>query len=83
MRALIALLVVPFIGVTAYGHHSFAAMYDESQTVSVAGSATGFEYRSPHAWVHITAMDQSGQTRKISADGDLLKRDSDDRFRTW
>lgn len=51
-----------------YAHHSFAADYFEDQTVSVAGDVMRFEYRSPHAWVHIMAMDENGQMQTYSAE---------------
>jgi len=52
----------------AYGHHSFAASYLEDQSVSVAGELIEFEYRNPHAWVHVSAVDNSGTARKIGAE---------------
>jgi hypothetical protein len=54
--------------IPAYGHHSFAAYYFEDQSVSIEGELVEFEYRSPHAWVHITAQDADGQTRRVSAE---------------
>ena len=67
-RTLLILALIPLAGVTARGHHSFAASYDEAQIISVAGNLTEFEYRSPHAWVHIRAMDKAGQMRTVSAE---------------
>jgi Family of unknown function (DUF6152) len=55
-------------GVPASGHHSFAAYYSEDQTISVEGDLAVFEYRNPHAWVHIDARDNSGRVQKVSAE---------------
>jgi hypothetical protein len=54
--------------IPAYGHHSFAAYYFEDQSISVEGELVEFEYRSPHAWVHIMAQDGEGQIRRVSAE---------------
>jgi hypothetical protein len=55
-------------GVPLSAHHSFPAHYLEQQTVTVEGDLVEFEYRSPHAWVHVLARDQSGQLQKFSAE---------------
>jgi Family of unknown function (DUF6152) len=54
--------------VPVHGHHSFAAYYHEDQTVSFEGDLAEFEYRNPHAWVHIEARDSLGQLLKVSAE---------------
>jgi len=47
--------------VPASAHHSFA-MFDAEKTISMAGTVKEFEWTNPHAWMHITVMDQtSGQ----------------------
>ena len=61
--ALVAAIVVP-----AYAHHSFAADYFEDQTTSIEGELTQFDYKNPHAWVHVTAMDAGGQTHQFAAE---------------
>ena len=64
MLALAALVV----GIPAYAHHSFNNYYFESQSTSVEGEVVEFEYRSPHAWVHIMAKNETGQMQKYSAE---------------
>ena len=49
-------------------HHSFSAYYFEDQSVTIRGELVEFEYRSPHAWVHVNVADAGGQTRKYSAE---------------
>jgi hypothetical protein len=53
---------------TAAGHHSFAAHYFEEQSVTVEGTLVSFEYRSPHAWVHVSVADASGEAPQYSAE---------------
>ena len=65
------MLVVAFaaaLAVPAFAHHSFARYYFEKDTVSVAGEIVEFEYRSPHAWVHLMVRDENGQLQPYSAE---------------
>jgi hypothetical protein len=54
--------------ITAYSHHSFAAHYFEEQYVTLTGEIVEFEYKSPHAWVHILVRDEAGNTQRYSAE---------------
>jgi hypothetical protein len=49
-------------------HHSFPAHYLEEQSVTVEGDLVEFEYKSPHAWVHVMTRDPNGQPQKFSAE---------------
>ncbi len=69
MRTWFILPVLALLGApSASGHHSFAAFYFEDQTVSIEGELVEFEYRAPHAWVHLMAIDPQGQAQKYSAE---------------
>jgi hypothetical protein len=70
MATRIVLLVVGacLTAVPSTGHHSFAAYYHEEQSVSIEGDIVEFEYRNPHAWVHVLAVDKQGQGRRVSAE---------------
>ena len=48
----------------AAAHHSFAPHFDSSKPVRIAGVVTEFEQRNPHAYLHIAAVDENGQTRE-------------------
>ena len=61
--ALAVLVVAP-----VYAHHSFARYYFESEIITITGEVTQFDYRSPHAWVHLTAPNQNGQMQRFSAE---------------
>ena len=68
-RAWLTLLIgAAALGVPASAHHSFAAHYLEDQSVSIEGDLVQFEYRNPHAWVQVTAKDESGAIRQVSAE---------------
>jgi hypothetical protein len=51
-----------------YAHHSFSAHYFEDRTISVEGEVVKFDYRSPHAWIHVTTKDDKGQTLQYAAE---------------
>jgi hypothetical protein len=52
----------------SYAHHSFAAHYFEEQSVTIQGELVEFEYKSPHAWVHVMVKDEKGQAQRFSAE---------------
>jgi hypothetical protein len=68
-----SILLVLFFGAVAavaplFSHHSFAAHYFEEQSMTISGELVEFEYRSPHAWVHVMAPDEGGTVRRYGAE---------------
>jgi hypothetical protein len=64
----IALVLVLASGPLVSGHHSFAAHYFEDQSVTVQGTLMEFEYRAPHAWVHLMVAEDGGVAQQYSAE---------------
>lgn len=62
----LAFLVAANVSVNA--HHSFAAFYDEDQSVSIQGTIVELAYRNPHAWVQFDARDNDGRIQRIGAE---------------
>jgi hypothetical protein len=62
-RGLAVLAAIAAAG-TSFAHHSFAPHFDSSKPVRIEGVVTEFEPRNPHAYVHIAAIDENGQTRE-------------------
>jgi hypothetical protein len=60
-RATLAFIGGIAIAVTAHGHHSFTATYDESKEVRIEGTLVAFQFRNPHASVQIMAEDENGE----------------------
>ena len=49
---------------SAAAHHSFAATYDASKQISIAGEVAQFLFRNPHSMVQVLAPDESGEMRR-------------------
>ena len=49
---------------SAHAHHSFAATYDQSKTVTIEGKVAQFLIRSPHSFLHVLAKDENGQMQR-------------------
>jgi hypothetical protein len=69
MRTSLVLTIgVLAVALPAHGHHSFAVSYFEDQSISVEGDLVEFDYRNPHAWVHVSAPDGRGRMQKYGAE---------------
>jgi Family of unknown function (DUF6152) len=67
MKSRIVVLIVSSLllsSVAAYAHHSFAATYDQSKTVTIEGKVAQFLIRSPHSFLHVLAKDENGQMQR-------------------
>ena len=49
--------------VAIIAHHSFAAEYDRSRTITVKGSVTKVEWTNPHARLYVEGADETGKTQ--------------------
>ena len=47
-------------GVAAYAHHSFAATYQEGETITIEGTMVQFSFRNPHSFVQVEVVDDAG-----------------------
>jgi hypothetical protein len=66
--ALVALAGALLAGPPLAGHHSFAKFYFESDSIEIEGSVVEFQYRAPHAWVHVQGQDSFGRERTYAAE---------------
>jgi hypothetical protein len=66
--ALRVLVIVGACSVPTYGHHSFAAVYFESESVTIEGEVVEFAYRAPHAWLYVRAADPEGRMQRYGAE---------------
>lgn len=68
-RTLLTLVMGTVIAaVPVYAHHSFAAYYNESQSISLEGTVDEFRYKSPHAILVFHAPDPAGRLQQYEAE---------------
>jgi len=76
------------------GHHNFADIYIEADTIDFEGEVVQFDYKNPHAWIHVQAHDAFGAEKVYSGEWvsvSRLERDgitkdffrTGDRLRVW
>lgn len=66
MKARLALLfamITLICAATTYAHHSFAATYDETKTITIKGKMVQFSFRNPHSFVQVEVTDGNGKVR--------------------
>ena len=64
MRAILLVVAALAMGVKAWGHHSFAAVYLEDQEVTIEGRLVQFLWRNPHTLVHVMVEQDDGSTAR-------------------
>jgi hypothetical protein len=42
-------------------HHSFAALFDATKTVTVSGTVVVFEFKAPHSYIELEAVGEDGE----------------------
>ena len=63
---LVASVVVLVAAMPARAHHSFAAVFDADQPVTVHGIIAEVRLENPHSWFFINVKDASGKVEKWS-----------------
>ena len=61
---LVSGLVALGTGVPAWAHHSFAAAYDTTSSVTVHGVIKEVLLRNPHSWFVLNVKDESGKVEE-------------------
>ena len=67
--ALLFLLGLLAMTVAAYGHHSFAATYDEAKTIEIKGKVVVFSFRNPHSFITVEVADDKGKKVRWGVEG--------------
>ena len=50
-------------------HHSFAAQFDANKPVTLEGTVTNVEWRSPHIWVYVDVKGEDGVVSSWECEG--------------
>ena len=91
---LVVLCVVMILSARLLAHHNFADLYLETDTIDIDGEVVEFQYRNPHAWIHVASQDAFGAQKIYAgewASVSRLERDGitrdfikvGDRLRIW
>ena len=64
-KRIMLLLVVAVMAsaISAYAHHSFAATYNEKETMTLTGRIVQFSFRNPHSFVQVEVDDGKDKVR--------------------
>lgn len=62
-RMALALVGVIACASAAHAHHSFAAFFDSSKTVTLTGKVKEFRFTNPHGTIAIEAAGEDGRVR--------------------
>jgi hypothetical protein len=66
-RLVLAAIAALVCGASPHAHHSFGAMYLESDMIEVDGTVVEFQYKNPHAWVHVRGIERGTGQEKVYA----------------
>jgi hypothetical protein len=63
LRAAVCMLLLGLgvLGALPAAHHSLAAEFDVSRTVTIAGVITKMEWKNPHSWLYVDVKDAQGR----------------------
>jgi len=67
LLVLIAATALLLVAGTAFAHHG-RSNYDVTQTVTLKGLVTGFEWQNPHALIYFDVADENGKVEKWIAE---------------
>ena len=65
----VAVLLFAVPVVPAIAHHSFAAVFDSDQPVSVTGTITRVEWLNPHIWFYVDVVETDGEVTEWGFSG--------------
>ena len=63
-----ASLAASLTAVPALSHHSFTAVYDPDQEVTIEGKVVQFQYRNPHSVLHVLAKGADGVEKRYAVE---------------
>jgi hypothetical protein len=76
--------VLALLAVPVAAHHTFSAYYIEKDTIEIEGEVIEFQYRNPHAWIHVQGRDLFGREARYAAEwvstAQLERLDIDKKF---
>ena len=65
----LAASAVASLSYQAWAHHAFSAEFDANAPVTLRGKVTRVEWINPHAWIHLAAVQEDGETEAWMVEG--------------
>lgn len=63
----LAVALTMLAGGSGRAHHSFGAVYLETDSIEVEGTIVEFQYKNPHSWIHVRGVERGTGTEKVYA----------------
>jgi hypothetical protein len=60
LTALLSVAVAMLITIPALAHHSFAAVYQSDESITIEGKVVQFLFRNPHSVLHVVTDNEDG-----------------------
>lgn len=64
LTAVLRVAVAMLITIPAFAHHSFAAVYQSGESVTIEGKVVQFLFRNPHSVLHVVTENKDGTTTR-------------------
>jgi hypothetical protein len=64
VRVLVASLALMAFAISAWAHHSFAAVFDADKPITVKGVITQIRLENPHSWFFLDVKETNGKIEK-------------------
>jgi hypothetical protein len=55
------IFVLALFSVSAFGHHSFTAEYDQNKPIKLSGKVTEMKWSNPHGWIYVDVAASDGK----------------------
>jgi hypothetical protein len=62
------LILLCMVALPAFGHHSFAAEFDDKQPVTLNGTVVKFDFMNPHSWIYLDVTKPDGKVERWSVE---------------